>query len=99
VKKRLRAPRRVWAQLDRASKWWRRHRDKAPDAFDADFADAFDRIRSNPDIGTPVRSRKGDARSLWLDRIGYFVFYRVLDTETVEIIAIWHSSRGSRPKL
>lgn len=98
MKKRLRAPHRVWVQLDRASKWWRQNRDKAPDAFDLDFADAFDRIRTNSDIGTPIRSQRAGVRSLWLDRIGYFVYYRVTD-DTVEIIAIWHAARGSRPRL
>ena len=99
MKKRLRASRRVWAQLDRASKWWRRNRDKAPDAFDSDMADAFEQIRLNTDAGTPVRSRRGGVRALWLERLRYFVYYRVVDDETVELLAVWHAARGSRPKL
>lgn len=99
MKKRLRASHRVWAQIDRASNWWRRNRDKAPDAFDLDLEDGLDRIRTNPDIGSPVRARRIGVRSLWLERIRYFIYYRVVDDETVELLGAWHASRGSRPKL
>lgn len=99
MKKRLRAARRVWLQLDRASEWWRRNRDKAPDAFDLDIADALNRIRTHSEIGTRVRSRRGGVRSLWLERIGYFLYYRAIDDDTIEILAVWHAARGSRPRF
>jgi plasmid stabilization system protein ParE len=99
VKKRIHASRRVWAQIDRASRWWRENRDKAPEAFDDDFAEALDRIRTNPGRGMPVSARRVGVRSVWLDRIGYYVYYRLVDDEIVEILALWHASRGSRPRL
>jgi len=99
VKKRLRASRRIWLQLDRASRWWRQNREKAPDAFDLDIAEAFDRIRTHSDIGTPVRSRRGGVRSLWLERIRYFIYYRVENDDTVHILSVWHAARGSRPRF
>jgi plasmid stabilization system protein ParE len=99
VKKRLRASRRIWLQLDRASRWWRRNREKAPDAFDLDIAAALDRISTHSDIGTPVRSRRGGVRSLWLERIGYFLYYRVVNDDTIEILSVWHAARGSRPRF
>ena len=86
-------------QIERASNWWREHRDKAPTAFDEDIDAAFKLLRSNPHAGTPVRARRIGVRSLWLDRVGYFVYYRERPNNLIEILALWHASRGSRPKL
>ena len=100
MKRRIRFTNRGWAQIDRASIWWRRHRDKAPDALDQDLDEAIDRLRSNPHVGTIIRARRrGIVRALWLERIGYFLYYRILDDGSVEIMRFWHASRGSRPKL
>lgn len=85
-------------QIERASKWWRAHRDKAPDAFDDELAEALEEIRSSTNVGMPVRARRVGVRSVWLDRIGYFLYYRVVD-DIVIVVAIWHAARGSRPKL
>jgi len=38
-------------------------------------------------------------RGEFFGRIGYFLDYRLTDDAVVEIPAIWHASRGSRPKL
>ena len=88
-----------WVQIDRASVWWRKNRDKAPDALDHDLDDAIDLLRDNPYAGTVVRARRREVRALWLERIGYFLYYRILDDGTVEIMRFWHASRGTRPKL
>ena len=99
MKRRLLFSKLGWVQIDRASVWWRQHRDKAPHALDHDVDDAIDLLRSNPHIGTVIRSRRGTIRALWLERIGYFLYYRILDDGTIEILRFWHASRGSRPKL
>ncbi len=99
MKYRVRFSNRGWAQIDRASIWWRKHRDKAPNAFDEDVDEAIDLLRVTPHTGVIVRSRHGTVRALWLERIGYFLYYRILDDGTVEILRFWHGSRGSRPKL
>lgn len=99
MKFRLRISSRAWSEIDRASKWWRRNRDKAPQAFDEDLDAALERIRSDPGIGRRIHARRrADVRALWLDRIGYFVYYSV-SGDVVEIAAVWHASRGSRPRL
>jgi len=99
VKRHLRFSARAWREIDRGSTWWRRHRDKAPDAFDIDVDAAIDLIRSNPHIGTPTRARRLGVRTLWLERIGYHLYYVEISDELVEVLALWHASRGSRPKL
>lgn len=86
-------------QIEAASGWWREHRDKAPDAFDEDLDKAFQLLRDNPHAGTPVRARRVGVRSMWLERIGYFLYYRERGDQLIEILAIWHAARGSRPKL
>ncbi|HUR82089.1 MAG TPA: type II toxin-antitoxin system RelE/ParE family toxin [Thermoanaerobaculia bacterium] len=85
------------AQLDRGAAWWRKNRDKAPDAFDHDTDEAFRLLRTNPLIGQRVRLRR-PARRLWLERIRFYIYYRVKG-DIIEIIAVWHASRGSRPNL
>lgn len=84
-------------QIDRASEWWRAHRDKAPAAFDQDIDAAIALIRRNPRVGQPVQLRR-PARRLWIERIRYYLYYREHDAY-IEIIALWHASRASRPKL
>jgi plasmid stabilization system protein ParE len=99
VKHRIRFTRRAWEQIDRASTWWQKHREKAPSAFDQDLDEAIDLLRGTPHVGRIVRARRGTVRALWLERIGYFLYYRILDDATVEILRFWHASRGSRPRL
>jgi plasmid stabilization system protein ParE len=90
---------RAIREIDRASAWWRTHREKAPHAFDDDTNAAFESLRVNPNVGKPLRARRPGVRSLWLERIGYFVYYRIHDDGMVMVLAIWHAARGSRPKL
>ena len=95
---RIRISGRAAAQIEKAARWWRKHRDKAPTAFNDDLEHAIDVIRSNPTIGQSVDRRPG-VRRYWLDRVGYFIYYREPVDGVVEISALWHGSRGSRPKL
>jgi plasmid stabilization system protein ParE len=83
--------------MDRASAWWRKNRHKAPTAFDDDTDDGIRRIRLDPSIGQRVQLRK-PARRLWLERIRYYIYYRE-NGDIIEILAVWHGSRGSHPKL
>ena len=80
-------------QIDRAASWWRRHRDKAPDAFDLDVDEALEVIRERPTIGRPVPKRPG-MRRYWLERIRYYIYYSVRDqSDIVDMVALWHTSR------
>ena len=95
---RIKFARRAWRQIDRASSWWRRHRDKAPHAFDEDLDAALRLLRTNPGVGEPIRDRLG-TRRYWMERIRYFLYYRVTRDGVVEISALWHASRRTRPRL
>jgi plasmid stabilization system protein ParE len=99
VKRRIRISTPAAAQIDVASVWWRKHRVKAPDAFDEDVDDALQFLRTEPGVGSPVRARQFGVRRLWLDRIRYFIYYREVEPDIIEILAVWHGSRGRRPRL
>ena len=90
---------RAQAQIDRAALWWDDNRDLAPEAFDEDLAEAFSLLSIEPGIGTPVtNARTPGVKRLHLARIHYFLYYRVYRVE-VQVLRIWHTSRGTDPKL
>lgn len=88
---------RALRQITRAATWWDEHRDKAPDAFDADLSSAIAAIAENASTGTIVRRSPRIVRRILLPRIRYYLYYRLVD-DTVEVIAIWHASRRA-PRL
>lgn len=90
---------RAAGQIERAARWWRKHRDKAPSAFHDDLEEAFSVIGSNPQIGEPVAARRRNIRRYWLNRIGYFLYYSEPEEDTIVIHTLWHASRGPRPRL
>lgn len=87
-------------QLAEARDWWLEHRDKAPWAFDEDIDGLFALLEERPElIGRPVESVP-DVRRVFLRRVRYFVYFEIVDDgDRVEILAIWHGSRGSGPDL
>lgn len=84
---------RAQRQFDAAFKWWLRNRDKAPDAFLADFAELLVAIAENPAIGPIARTRQRNVRKILMQRVRYYLYYRVVSDDAVEIIALWHASR------
>lgn len=96
---RIRVSRRAESQLEVASAWWSENRPKAPDAFEEEIERGFDLISSMPSVGQPVaHAELSGVRRLLLGRIRYYLYYLVQpDSKTVEILALWHASRGSSP--
>jgi plasmid stabilization system protein ParE len=77
-----------------ASKWWRKNRYKAPSAFDDDLADALIELRVEPGLGVPVaRTRSSNVRRLTLQRVRYYVYYRLNEEDALVVLAISHTSR------
>jgi plasmid stabilization system protein ParE len=99
VRRRIRISSAAAAHIEAAAEWWRTHRDKAPDAFDEDLDAAFELIRSAPGSGSRVKARRIGVRRVWLGRIGYFLYYREGDSDIIEVLALWHAARRSRPQL
>jgi plasmid stabilization system protein ParE len=101
VSYRLRVSRRAGRQIRAAAAWWQDHRDKAPRAFTEDLDDAIRFVAEVPLAGQPVRhSRLASVRRVLLTRTRYQVYYSIDERAgTVEILALWHTSRGESPSL
>jgi plasmid stabilization system protein ParE len=83
-----------------AAAWWTENRPKAPDAFVDDLEHTLTLIASHPDIGARARnSRLENVRRVHLARVHYYLYYQVTSGPSIEVLALWHTSRGSDPKL
>lgn len=90
---------RALAQLERAAQWWAANRPAARGAVADDFEAAVRLLALQPGIGGRTTSRKHpELRSLQLDRIGYDIYYDTRPGKVV-VLAVWHSNRGTTPKL
>jgi len=91
---RIELSRRARRQLFAAHYWWRKHRDKAPEALEEDFAEALRQIGESPRIGKFVKHQRGGVvRRYLMERVRYYLFYRIDPTGDIEIIQLWHTSR------
>lgn len=80
-------------QLIAAGAWWRRNRDKAPDAFDEEMQSALLYLSENLSSSTTYRpTRRSGVRRYFVDRIRYYVYFRVTD-DKIQVLRIWHASR------
>ncbi|MBA2408880.1 MAG: type II toxin-antitoxin system RelE/ParE family toxin [Gammaproteobacteria bacterium] len=95
----IRITRRAAAQIQEAAAWWADHRLAAPGAISEELERAFALLTVQPDIGARARNKKlRGVRRLHLNRIRHHLYYRV-SSDTVEVLAFWHASRGAGPKL
>ena len=90
---------RAAAQIERAATWWAENRPAAPDAIRVDFEEAAALLARRPGMGSRSRTtRYPDLRRLYLSRISYHLYYCVVPGKVV-ILAFWHASWGTGPKL
>ncbi|HEV8240002.1 MAG TPA: type II toxin-antitoxin system RelE/ParE family toxin, partial [Thermoanaerobaculia bacterium] len=92
--RRVHVSKRAAEQIRRAAGWWRTNR-SAHGLFDSELARGFDLITAHPGIGIQVISPDDipGLRRLHLPRIRYSIYYRPTESETIEVVAVWHSSR------
>ena len=96
---RLRVTKRADADIERAADWWEQNRPLAPDALREELDRAFSLLVTQPEIGAPALNvRARSVRRLHLSRVHYHVYYRVRGTE-VQVLALWHTSRGLGPGI
>ncbi|MGH9418363.1 MAG: type II toxin-antitoxin system RelE/ParE family toxin [Thermoanaerobaculia bacterium] len=88
-------------QLDIAHAWWEINRTAAPNAIRDDFEAMARLIARNPKIGRhATKTKTRNVRQVYLRRVGYFVYYRVIGSPPfLEIMAFWHSRRGKGPPI
>jgi plasmid stabilization system protein ParE len=65
------------------------------------FERALQLIAIHPGIGARATNiRLAGVRRIHLARVRYHLYYRVTAApETVEVLALWHSSRGAAPAI
>lgn len=93
--------RRAARDIREASEWWEVNRPAAPEAVEDEVRKALSLIRSNPRIGARASNVKlSGVRRVHLSRIHYHLYYRLLsDPPCVEVLALWHTRRGSGPGI
>lgn len=90
---------RAAREVERVVEWWAANRPAAAGAVRQDLEAAVNVLLVRPDIGVRVREASSpDVRRFHLDRIRYWVYYRVRSNR-LEILSVWHSSRGSGPAV
>lgn len=89
-------------QIRDAAQWWRKNRQKAPNAILEEVERVGALISSQPHFGARASDVKlAGVRRIHIDRIHYFVYYRTVGSppEFVEIVAFWSSRRGAGPPI
>ena len=89
------------AHVRTAETWWGLNRPKAPGAIRAELERASSLIALQPEIGTRARNiALAGVRRLHLGRIRYDLYYRLVEApRRLEILALWHASRGRLPPI
>jgi plasmid stabilization system protein ParE len=96
---RVKVSARAVSQIDKAAEWWAENRPTAPGAVRTDIGEALALLARQPGIGTTYEgARTKGVRRLLVGRIRYFIYYRVTP-ETLEVLTVWHMSRGKQPSL
>jgi len=97
----IRVVRSAADQIAEATAWWDVNRPKAPGVFREEIERALELVCAQPRIGAKAGNVKlAGVRRIHLSRIHYHLYYRGRESpEVVEILALWHTSRGSGPGL
>lgn len=90
---------RAAAQIRYAAAWWAENRRSAPGAIAHDFEQSVALLAEQPGIGSKCSGTRAEqVRRLYMGRVGYFIYYRA-PAETLEVLALWHASRGHQARL
>ena len=91
--------RRAAREVERIVHWWAVNRPAAPGAVRHDLQAALNLLLVQSDIGVRVNEASSpDVSRLHLDRIRYWVYYRVRRNR-LEVLSVWHSSRSGGPAV
>jgi plasmid stabilization system protein ParE len=96
---RIRVSARAAKQIREAAGWWAENRPAAQGAVRTDIGEALALLAQQPGIGAAYSgARTSGVRRLLVGRIRYFIYYRATPT-TLDVLAVWHVSRGTQPTL
>jgi plasmid stabilization system protein ParE len=90
---------RAASHVRQAAEWWAENCPAAPGAIRTDIGNALTLLAGQPGIGAAYEgARTQGVRRLLVGRIRYFICYRAT-RDTLEVLAVWHVSRGKQPSL
>jgi len=89
------------SQISELDSWWRVNRLKAPNAVREELERISALITVHPAIGARATNIKlPGVRRIFIERLHYHVYYRVVGfPESIEIVAVWSSRRGTPPPI
>jgi plasmid stabilization system protein ParE len=91
--------RRAIQEIEEINGWWRANRTASPDLFLRELESVLVAVAMMPTLGAAVRGERAPGlRRVLLRRTSYHVYYRVCG-EVLEVLAVWHGSRGAGPGL
>ena len=101
MKYQLRTARNAERQIRKASRWWGKNRPAAPALFKEELKKAFELIITQPTSGAVAQGLgPPHIRRVLLFRTRYYLYYSVSEAESaVEVLGLWHTSRGSDPDI
>jgi plasmid stabilization system protein ParE len=85
-------------QILEVDRWWREHRDKAPDLFEDELADVFRLISTAPGVGKRYPHAREGVRRVMMRKTRHHVYY-VEREQYVLVVAVWGAVKGSGPDL
>jgi plasmid stabilization system protein ParE len=95
----LHITKRAARELNRIAEWWALNRPAAPGAVSEDLQAALALLIEQPNLGSLVpQASSTHVRRFHVDRIRYWVYYRVRGGR-LEVVSVWHSSRGTSPAV
>lgn len=95
----LHVSRRAAREIERIVEWWAANRPAAPGAVRHDLEATIRLLLVQPGIGARVEQASSpDVRRFHVDRIRYWVYYRVRQ-DRLELLSVWHSSRERNPAV
>ena len=97
----VKVTRRAAREIESACEWWAANRSSAPGALREEIERAFRLIALQPGVGARALNAKlVGVRRIHLSRVRYHLYYRVnTGRSAVEILALWHTSRGTGPRV
>ena len=82
-----------------AKAWWKKNREKAPTLLRDELKRAFALLKEQPFIGEQALDDGAEGlRRFHLQGSHYVVYYEVHEDD-VEVLRLWHTSRGEFPEL
>jgi plasmid stabilization system protein ParE len=95
----IRVTKRAAAEARQLATWWLQNRPAAPDAVRLELERAFMLLSVSPQIGALAKNASlSGVRRIYLVKIQHHLYYR-LKNNSVEVLALWHTSRGHGPSI